>query len=65
MSIALRSDSPQQLLTVDQLTVRWSVCRSTVYAMFESGELPRLRIGRAVRIPITAIEHFERAWAGA
>jgi excisionase family DNA binding protein len=38
------------LLTVKQVAVLLGVCRATVYAMVERGELPHVRLGGLVRI---------------
>ena len=43
------------LLTVRQAAERLSLSESKVYRMTISGELPVQRIGRAVRIPESAI----------
>ena len=43
------------LLTVRQVAERLSLSESKVYRMTISGELPVQRIGRAVRIPESAI----------
>ena len=43
------------LLTVRQAAERLSLSESKVYRMIISGELPVQRIGRAVRIPESAI----------
>ena len=43
------------LLTVRQAAERLSLSESKVYRMTLSGELPVQRIGRAVRIPESAI----------
>ena len=38
-----------RMLTVKEVAARLHVCRATVYAMVERGELPRIRVGSAVR----------------
>ncbi len=43
------------LLTIRQAAARLSLSESKVYRMANSGELPVQRIGRAVRIPESAI----------
>ena len=35
-----------------------SVGRSTGYAMLASGELPSVRIGRSVRVPVAALKDW-------
>jgi excisionase family DNA binding protein len=46
------------LLTADEVARRLSLGRATVYLMMQSGELPTLRRGRAVRVPARALEHW-------
>lgn len=40
----------QKLMTIKQFCQRYRVSRSTVYRLFENGDLPRIYIGRSVRI---------------
>lgn len=44
------------LLRCEEVAKRLGLCRSKVYAMAASGELPSVRVGRSVRIPIRALE---------
>jgi len=46
------------LLTVPEAAVALGVCRSVVYELMASGELPNIKIGRARRIPISMLETF-------
>jgi excisionase family DNA binding protein len=46
------------LLTIRQAAERLSLSESKVYRMTISGELPVQRIGRAVRIPESAINYL-------
>jgi excisionase family DNA binding protein len=48
------------LLTPAEVAVRLGLSRSKVYRMIERGELPSLRIGRAVRVPCRAFEEWLR-----
>lgn len=43
------------LLTVRQTALRLSLSESKVYKMIDLGELPVQRIGRAVRVPESAV----------
>lgn len=43
------------LLTVRETASRLSLSESKVYKMIDAGELPVQRIGRAVRIPESAV----------
>ena len=46
----------QALLTVTQAARRLSLGRATTYQLVQRGELPVVRIGRAVRVPVRALE---------
>lgn len=48
------------LLRAEQVARMLGLCRSKVYAMAAAGELPTVRVGSAVRIPLAAL----RAWVG-
>lgn len=49
------------LLTVPEAARRLSLGRATAYRMVQMGELPSVRIGRAVRVPAQALA----AWIAA
>ncbi len=44
-------DTRALLLTIDETAEQLKVCRKTIYNLFSAGELRRVRIGRAVRVP--------------
>jgi excisionase family DNA binding protein len=46
------------LLTPEQVAQRLGVGRTTVYELLNRGELPSLWIGRARRIPSSAVDAF-------
>jgi excisionase family DNA binding protein len=46
----------RELLTVPEAARRLSLGRATAYLLAQRGELPVVRIGRAVRIPARALE---------
>jgi excisionase family DNA binding protein len=46
------------LLKADKVARRLSLGRATVYSMMASGELPTFRKGRAVRVPVRALEEW-------
>jgi excisionase family DNA binding protein len=48
----------RMLLRPAEVSVLLGLSRSKVYRMIESGELPSLRIGRAVRVPRRAFEDW-------
>ncbi len=47
------------MLTVDEAAVRLHLCSKKVYNMCRAGELPSVKVGRVVRIPIEEIERLE------
>jgi excisionase family DNA binding protein len=48
----------KQVLTVDEVAVRLSVERKTVYGMLKRGELKGVRAGRLWRIPVSAFQSY-------
>jgi excisionase family DNA binding protein len=44
------------LLRVDEAAARLGLARSTVYQLLADGTLPVVRIGRAVRVPVAALD---------
>ena len=56
------SDFPM-LLKVEAAAKLLSLGRTKTYALIASGELPVIRVGRAVRVPVTALHQWveERA----
>ena len=46
------------LLRVEQVMQRLQVGETMVHKLINSGELRHVRIGRAVRVPVQAIEEF-------
>jgi excisionase family DNA binding protein len=46
---------PKLLLKADEVARKLSLGRATVYALMASGQLPTLRQGRAVRVPVAAL----------
>lgn len=49
------------LLKVPEAARRLSLSQATVYRLIESGEIPVMRIGRSVRIPVDGL----RKWVDA
>ena len=59
--LATPADEKGQLLTAIEAARRLGVSRRTVFRLFETGALPRVRMGnRTIRIPATAIADFVR-----
>ncbi len=46
------------MLTVREVAAELAVCRATVYALLERGELERVWVGRSIRIPAASLEAF-------
>jgi putative molybdopterin biosynthesis protein len=46
------------LLTVREVARRLSLGRATTYPLVQRGELPSVRIGRAVRVPAQALDRW-------
>lgn len=49
------------LLTIAEAAALLRIGRSTMYAMAAAGEIPTVRIGRAVRVPRAALEAWVEA----
>jgi excisionase family DNA binding protein len=46
------------LVTVAEAADALGLCRSIIYELLLAGELPSVKIGRARRIPVAALEAF-------
>ncbi|EPX62619.1 hypothetical protein D187_008807 [Cystobacter fuscus DSM 2262] len=55
---ALVRPVPPAMLTVREVAGELAVCRATVYALLERGELERVWVGRSIRIPSASLEAF-------
>jgi len=51
--------APAQLLTAEQLAVRWQVPQSHVYRLTREDQIPVVKLGRHYRYRLDAIERFE------
>lgn len=47
-----------ELLRAEQVAEVLAVARSTVFELLRTGELPAVRIGRAVRVPRKALDRW-------
>ncbi|MGZ0174864.1 MAG: helix-turn-helix domain-containing protein [Planctomycetales bacterium] len=53
------SDQGQKLaLTYREAAASLGVCERTVWGLVRDGELPAIRIGRSVRIPVKTLQDF-------
>jgi excisionase family DNA binding protein len=50
----------EQYIKPSEIAKRLDMHRSGVYKLIQDGELPHIRIGRAVRVPLPAFEAFVR-----
>ncbi len=57
-------DEGRLLLRAEEAAKLLSLGRSTVFQLMATGELPCVRIGRAVRIPRSALERWVRERSG-
>jgi excisionase family DNA binding protein len=46
----------ERLYTIKEVTEVLKVSQATVYRLMYSGRLPRVKIGKSVRIPVSAVE---------
>ncbi|OWJ73311.1 hypothetical protein CDV50_03255 [Haematobacter massiliensis] len=51
---------PAKPYTPDTLAERWGCSGEKVRQLVKSGQLPGFRIGRMIRIPVSAVEEYER-----
>ena len=51
---------PARPFTPDSLAERWGVSAETVRHLVKRGDLPGFRVGRMIRIPVGAVEEYER-----
>ncbi len=49
---------PRLLLTIEEAAEALDVSRTTLYVLLRAGEIPVVRIGRAVRVPLAALERY-------
>ncbi len=53
-----------KLYSIKEVMAILSVSQSTVYRMMYSGQLPRVMLGRSVRIPADAVEEIAQRGVG-
>lgn len=49
---------PAMLLKIPEAARALNISKSLAYLMVASGELPKVRIGRAVRVPVAELERY-------
>lgn len=55
---------PPDLITIEEFGRRYSVSRSTIYRLVESGVIALVKIGRASRIRLADAERWARSLPG-
>ena len=62
-SLDKKSSHPDDrlLLTIPEVAYRLGLGRSFVYELVMKGEIKSVKIGRARRVPVSAVEEFVRA----
>jgi len=56
--------SPELLLRIDAAAQQLAVSRTTIYRMIQRRELATVKIGSAVRVPVSALERWLAAQSG-
>lgn len=51
--------APTGLISASSLAERWDCARGTIYKMIERKELPSIRVGGMVRVPLSAVIQIE------
>ena len=51
-------DEERMTLSIEEAAVRLGISRALAYELVRRGELPRLRLGRRIVIPLKALEEF-------
>ena len=55
------ADEERMTLSIEEAAVRLGISRALAYELVRRGELPRLRLGRRIVIPLKALEEFVEA----
>jgi excisionase family DNA binding protein len=55
-----RNVTEKSLLRVEEAADRLSLGRSKTYALIQEGQLPSIRIGRSVRVPVVELDRWIR-----
>lgn len=53
------ADDQRVLFRVTDLVKRWSLGRSTIYQLLDSGTIRSVKIGASRRVPASAVAEFE------
>jgi excisionase family DNA binding protein len=51
-------DQPSTVMTVEEAAKRLKISRGKAYAMTASGQMPSVKLGRSVRVPILAFDRW-------
>lgn len=58
MSEKLETVMPRKLLSVAECAIAMGISRAHLYSLVMRGEIPSIKIGRARRIPVSALEEW-------
>lgn len=58
MDTAQNNETDVLLLRPDAVCRALGLSRPTVYKMLKSGELPSMRVGKAIRVPVAALQQW-------
>jgi excisionase family DNA binding protein len=50
--------NPRLLIRVSEAAERLSIARSKAYLMAQTGELPVVRLGKSIRVPVQALDEW-------
>lgn len=56
--MATVDDDDRLLLRLPEVAARLGLGRTTVYDLVQRGELPVVRVGRAIRVPVGALQRW-------
>ncbi|MCZ4615202.1 helix-turn-helix domain-containing protein [Rhodococcus qingshengii] len=48
-------------MSVKELAERWNCDLTAIYRQVKARQLPALHVGKIIRIPVAAVEEFERS----
>ncbi len=57
-AVAAESKSPEEWLRPDEITRRYGIGRTRLYALLRTGELPSAKVGRTRHVRVSDIESF-------
>lgn len=52
------AQAPRKLINIDELSVLWSIPKSTLYNWVNQRRLPYVKLGRSLRFDVIQLEEF-------